>query len=60
MRLIIKIISFAGLALTLIPATLVYLGNIDLDTNKTLMFAGTICWFLTAPYWMNKTAKKQG
>ena len=57
MKLFIKIISFTGLALTLIPAFLVYQGSIDLDTNKTLMLAGTLCWFLTAPYWMNKTAK---
>lgn len=59
MKSVIKIFSFIGLALTLIPAFLVFQGIVDSGTNKILMLAGTFCWFLTAPYWMNKTSKTQ-
>lgn len=59
MKTIIKLISVIGLALTLVPAFLVYQGSIDLDMNKTLMLIGTLCWFFTAPYWMNKTTKPE-
>ncbi len=52
-----KIISFIGLGLTLVPAFLVYQGTLSLDTSKNLMLVGTIAWFATAPYWMNKPAK---
>ena len=57
MQLITRIISLSGLVLTLIPSILVYQGEIDLEMNKTLMLIGTLCWFFTAPYWMNKTNK---
>ena len=52
-----KIISFVGLGLTLVPAFLVYQGVIDLDTNKNLMLLGTLIWFSTAPYWINRPAE---
>ena len=54
----IKIISFTGLILTLIPSILVYQGDIDLEMNKMLMLIGNFCWFLTAPYWMNKNQNR--
>lgn len=57
MNHIIKIISYIGLGLTLIPSFLVFTGNITLDFSKNLMLIGTILWFLSAPSWMNKTEK---
>lgn len=54
MKALLKIISFIGLALTVIPAFLVFHGSISLETCQHLMLAGTLCWFLTAPYWMNQ------
>lgn len=59
MRTVLKIISYLALALTLIPAFLVFAGILSLETNKDLMFAGTIAWFLTAPFWMNLEKETQ-
>jgi hypothetical protein len=57
MNYILKIISYIGLGLTLIPSFLVFTGNTTLDFSKNLMLIGTILWFLFAPIWMNKTEK---
>ncbi|WP_339923854.1 hypothetical protein [uncultured Cyclobacterium sp.] len=54
MKLILKIISFIGLGLSIIPAILVFGEHIDPSTCKLLMFLGTILWFATAPSWMIK------
>ena len=56
MKLILKILSVIGLILTLVPSFMVFTGTITLDTNKWLMLIGTIVWFTTAPFWMNKKA----
>jgi len=59
MSTILKIISFAALALTLVPAFLVLWGYIDPSLSKTLMLIGTIVWFGTASFWMNKSEKEE-
>jgi hypothetical protein len=51
----LKIISYVGLLLTLVPAFLVFFQKIDLSTNKYLMLLGTVLWFGSAPLWMNKS-----
>ncbi len=51
-----KIISFIGLALTIVPAFLVFNGTITLEENHQLMFLGTILWFLSASFWINKNS----
>lgn len=53
-KLLLKILSFVGLALTIVPAILVFSGDMESDTCKQLMFLGTVVWFLTAPFWMNE------
>ncbi len=57
MKTLLKIISYAGLALTVGPSFLVFLGTIDLSTHKTLMLVGTLMWFLTVPFWMGEEKK---
>jgi hypothetical protein len=52
MKLILKIISYLGLALTIIPSVLVFKGVIDLKTDFILMVVGIVLWFSTAPLWM--------
>lgn len=47
-------ISFIGLALTIIPSFLVFAQKIPLEQNKTLMFTGTVIWFVSAPFWMKR------
>jgi len=54
MKFLVKIISYTGLGLTLIPSFLVFTGNMSFDSSKMLMFIGTIIWFVTAPGWINK------
>ena len=54
MKNLIIIISIISLSITIIPAFLVFAGMMTLEMNKTLMFIGTLGWFITAPSWMNK------
>tara|TARA_R110002020_G_scaffold475921_1_gene714559 strand:+ start:7679 stop:7867 length:189 start_codon:yes stop_codon:yes gene_type:complete len=56
---ILKIIPFAALALTLIPSFLVLKGSITPELSKTLMLIGTIIWFGTASFWMNKSEEEE-
>lgn len=53
MKILLKLISFLGLALTILPPILHFTGVMELSMHKTLMFVGTIAWFATAPFWMN-------
>jgi predicted membrane channel-forming protein YqfA (hemolysin III family) len=57
MRIFLKILSFIGLGLTIIPSILVLAGTIDMEMNKNLMMAGTVLWFGTVIFWMNKNKK---
>jgi EamA domain-containing membrane protein RarD len=52
MKLVLKIISYIGLGLSIIPAVLVFGEQMDSSTCKQLMFLGTVLWFVTAPTWM--------
>ena len=54
MKIMLKISSFIGLALTIFPALLVFSGVLVLDSYKTLMLIGTLQWFGSAPFWMKK------
>jgi hypothetical protein len=54
MRTLLIIISFIGLALTIIPSFLVLIGEATMDQNKTFMLIGTVLWFGSVPFWMNK------
>ncbi len=59
MKILLKIISFAGLALTIVPSILHFAGDISLSMHKTLMFIGVIAWFGTAPFWMNSSEESE-
>lgn len=52
MTLILKLLSFIGLALTLVPSVLVFRDVISFDTHTTLMIFGMLLWFGTSPFWM--------
>jgi len=54
MRTLTIIISFIGLAMTIIPSFLVLIGEASMDQNKNFMLIGTLLWFGTVPFWMNK------
>lgn len=58
MKNLIIILSIIGLLLTIIPSFLVFSKYIEPATSKILMFIGTLIWFLTAPFWLNKSTEK--
>ncbi len=57
MKLLIKLISYTGLVLTLVPALLVFAGIINLNSFKVLLILGGLMWFTTAPFWVNKRSE---
>jgi hypothetical protein len=59
MRILLQIISFLGLALTVVPAILVFLGQLPFETNQTLMFIGMVLWFGATPFWIGKDDNKK-
>ena len=50
----LQTISFCGLALSIIPAFLVYGGAIDKRTYLNLMLLGMLLWFSTATFWIKR------
>ncbi len=52
MKTILKSLSLAALALTVIPAFLVSQSVLSWSAHAGLMLAGTVLWFATAPFWM--------
>lgn len=52
MKKVLIIISFIGLALTIIPSILVFKQVFDIEVHFKLMVVGTVLWFGTAPFWM--------
>lgn len=56
MSTVLKLISALGLALTVVPALLVFLRGLPWDTHALLMAVGTLLWFATAPFWMRDAA----
>lgn len=57
LKLLLKLLSAIGFILTILPSFFVFNNIIDLNTDKLLMFIGTIIWFSSSPFWMNKGAK---
>jgi hypothetical protein len=52
MRTLLMALSYVGLALTVVPAFLVFAGSLEWSTHATLMVVGAAVWFVTAPFWM--------
>ncbi len=57
MRPLLKIISILGLLLTLLPSFFVFMKLIDFELNKVLMLIGSIMWFSSFPFWIDKPAR---
>ena len=54
MKYLLKLGSFLGLALTVVPAFFVFSGALTWDTHALLMAVGALLWFVTAPFWLYK------
>jgi len=54
MNSLLKIVSLFGLITTIVPSFMVFFDVITLDSSKIFMMIGTILWFVSSPFWMNK------
>ncbi|MBN7811019.1 hypothetical protein J0A68_08635 [Algoriphagus sp. H41] len=54
MKPLLKIISFAGLLLSIGPPILLFAGKMEMDSMKLWMGIGMVAWMSTAPFWINK------
>ena len=54
MKTFLKILSYGGLALTILPSLLVLTGRMEFENHYQWTLAGTILWFATAPFWIDK------
>jgi len=59
MKVLWKVLSIAGLALTVVPSLLVFAGSLPWRTHATLMLIGAAAWFATAPLWMQSSRAKR-
>jgi len=59
MKTIHKIISFAGLALTIVPSFFVFRGAMVMKIHYLLMAIGCVLWFATAPFWMKSKSLEE-
>ena len=50
----LQIVSFIGLALSVVPAFLVFGGVIAKQTYLEIMLLGMVLWFSTAVFWIKK------
>jgi len=58
MTTLLKLISLAGLGLTLVPSFLVFARVISWESHAALMLVGTVLWFVSAPFWMQQTRQQ--
>jgi len=54
MKKINVIISFLALTSCIISSILCAGNSISAETNKTVLFVGTIIWFVVTPFWMKR------
>ena len=58
MKLVLKIISYTGLGLTIIPSILFLMDKIELSQLKLYMLIGVIVWFGSAVFWVGKGKRR--
>jgi len=54
MKKVLFVVSLAGLAMTLIPALLVFAGKLAIHAHYRFMAAGALLYFASAPFWMKR------
>jgi len=59
MKILLKTGSFLGLALTIVPSLIFFTGDLELSQMKIYMGVGMVLWFVTAPFWINKSSKSE-
>jgi hypothetical protein len=59
MKILLKTGSFLGLALTIVPPITFFVGGLEFGQMKVYMGIGMVLWFVTAPFWINKSSKSE-
>jgi hypothetical protein len=54
MKKLVPLVSIIGLALVIVPACLYLAEAVDKPRMQSLMLAGTLLWFVSAPLWLGK------
>jgi hypothetical protein len=54
MKTLLKVTSFAGLALMFVSAILIFNNEITRRMYISLASLGTVMWFATVPFWMKR------
>jgi hypothetical protein len=54
MKTLLKLISFAGLALMFVSAILLFSGSMEKHIFERLALVGTAMWFIPVPFWMKR------
>lgn len=52
LKLLLQIVSYVGLALSIIPAFLMYAGTVSREAYLWWMLVGMFLWFGTAIFWV--------
>jgi len=52
MRTLLRIVSFLGLALSVLPPVFAFGGHLSQSASFTLMNIGMVFWFSTAVFWI--------
>lgn len=61
MKTLLKIVSYIGLGMTIIPSILVFSGVIETKTSFIIMGIGMFVYFGSAPFWMkSKSLEEEG
>jgi hypothetical protein len=56
MRIFLKLVSLAGLVLSIVPSILFFMDSMDMSSMKLWMGLGMVMWMVSAPFWVNKTS----
>jgi hypothetical protein len=59
MILLGKIISYIGLGLTVVPSFLLLSDGFEDIQYQMLATVGMVLWFVTAPFWINRTKEEE-
>jgi hypothetical protein len=57
MKIVLQILSLAGILLTIVPSILLFFGSISYPLQNTLMLIGAFVWFGSAGFWLGGKVK---
>ncbi|MDQ8197666.1 hypothetical protein QEH56_05870 [Pelagicoccus enzymogenes] len=52
MKSVLKLISYLGLALSVVPSLLVFSGSMEFENHYNYMSVGMVLWFASAIFWI--------